>query len=510
MNPDDNGVPLPGDAAPAQDEGSRRDRASMAHADFSLDRPLAELAHRRPVACAADTPLRAALETLRRERVGSIVVVDDAERPIGILTLGDVLVRVALPQIPLERPIGEVMSPHVHCLPAHAPAFEAALLMARKTVRHVPLLRDGRLAGVISESRLFALWRQSIGAARASIATARDIDAVVEAAQAIHALPARLLDEGLSADVTTLLLSALNDLLVERLLELTGCGRALADAGGCWLAFGSQGRCEQTLATDQDNAILFDDEADPEERRRILLPLAHQVNLALDRCGFELCRGGIMAGNPQLCLSYAEWRARFAAWIDRPDAQALLNATIFFDLRPIGGEHPLAARLCGWLAEHARTSDRFLSLMVLNAEGNAPPLGVWRDFVVRRGGPHPGTVDLKTNGVQPFVEAARVYALSCGVQTTKTVARIEEAGRRRGIPERETAAWRDAFFVIQRARLRLNSAQSQAGAELHNDLDPETLNDMDRILLKDAMRLARRMQERLVRDFSLGGTSVRA
>jgi CBS domain-containing protein len=503
MNPIDDG------AGPAPDAESRPDGVAMAHADRSLDRSLGELAHRLPVACTADTPLRVALETVRRERVGAIIVVDGEERPIGIVTLGDVLVRIALPQIPLELPIGQVMSRQVHCLPAHAPAFEGALLMARKNIRHVPLLRDGRLVGVISESRLFALWRQSIGAARASIATARDLDALVEAAHAIHALPARLLDEGLSADVTTLLLSALNDMLVERLLELTGCGAALAEAGGCWLAFGSQGRCEQTLATDQDNAILFDDDGDPEARRRVLLPLAHEVNLALDRCGFALCRGGIMAGNPGLCLSYSEWRARFAAWIDRPDAQALLNATIYFDLRPIGGEHALATRLRGWLADHARTGDRFLSLMVLNAEGNAPPLGVWRDFVVSRAGPHPGTVDLKTNGVQPFVEAARVYALSCGVQTTKTVARIEEAGRRRGIPERETAAWRDAFFLIQRARLKLNSAQAQAGTELHNDLDPDTLNDMDRNLLKDAMRLARRMQERLVRDFSLGGTSVR-
>jgi CBS domain-containing protein len=478
--------------------------------DRSLDRPLEGLGRRQAVRCSPATPLREALESRRRDRVGSIVVVDGDDRPQGIFTLGDVLTRVALPQTPLDTPIRAVMSTRLHCLPAQAPAFEAALLMARENIRHVPLLRDGRLAGVVSESRLFALWRRGIGAARAALVEARDIDALARAAHTVHALPQQLLAEGLSAAALTALLTALNDLLVVRALELTGCADALAQAGGCWLAFGSQGRAEQTLATDQDNAILFDDLGDPQERRRTLLPLALEVNRALDRCGFELCRGNIMASNDQLCLSLSEWKTRFAAWIDRPDGAALLNATIFFDLRAIGGAQPLAAGLRRWLADYARDNNRFLTLMVLNAQGNEPPLGVLRDFVLQRGGAHPHTLDLKTNGVQPFVEAARVYALSCGVEATSTAERLAAAGQARAIPEAETAAWRDAFHLIQRLRFQLNAEQQAAGGATHNFLDPDTLNPLDRSLLKEALRQARNLQSRLARDFSLGGTSVRA
>ena len=478
--------------------------------DRSLDRPLEGLARREPVCCAPATPLREALETLRRERVGSIVVVDDGGRPLGILTLGDVLTRVALPQIALDVPVAAVMSSRLHCLPVQAAAFEAALLMARENIRHVPLLRDGRLAGVVSESRLFALWRRSIGAARAALVAARDVDALVEAARAVHALPRQLLADGLGAESLTALLTGLNDLLVERALELTGCAAALQEVGGCWLAFGSQGRAEQTLATDQDNAILFDDLGDAEARRRNLLPLALAVNRTLDRCGFELCRGNIMASNPQLCLSLAEWKARFAMWIERPDAQALLNATIYFDLRPVGGGAAAAADLRRWLADGVRGNDRFLTLLVLNAQANEPPLGLLRDFVLQRGGEHRHTIDLKTNGVQPFVEAARVYALSCGVELTSTAGRLTAAGRVRGIPEGESAAWCDAFHVIQRLRFELNAGQLEAGGPPHNFLDPDALNPLDRTLLKEALRQARSLQGRLARDFSLGGTSVRA
>jgi CBS domain-containing protein len=273
----------------------------------------------------------------------------------------------------------------------------------------------------------------------------------------------------------------------------------------CWLAFGSQGRCEQTPATDQDNAILFDDEAEPEPRRRAVLPLALQVNRALDRCGFALCRGNVMASNPDWCLSHSEWQERFSSWIDRPEPQALLNAAIFFDFRAVGARHPLVGRLRGWLAAYAHGNERFLLLMVFNALRNQPPLGLLRDFVLSRGGDHPHTLDLKVNGVQPFVEAARILGLAAGVEPTATVQRLLEAGRARSIPQREIAAWCEAFEAIQQLRLRLNAKQLAQGAAIHNDLDPYTLNDSDRKRLKDALRQARNLQNRLTSDFSLSG-----
>jgi len=344
-----------------------------------------------------------------------------------------------------------------------------------------------------------------ISAVRAAIVGAHDLDAVVAAAQAIRNLPFKLLAAGLTADSVTALLTSLNDLLVERLLDLTGAAFALREMQGCWLALGSQGRSEQTQVTDQDNAILFDDQTDPEQRRRTLLPLALQVNRALDRCGFAWCRGDIMASNPNCCLSLAEWRTRFGAWIDQPEPQALLNATIFFDFRSVGPNPTLVAQLRTWLTAYAQGNDRFLLLMVFNALRNQPPLGLLRDFVLSRGGEYPHTLDLKINGVQPFVEAARIYGLSEAIEATGTVERLAAAGRTRGIPAQETAAWCHAFQAIQGLRLRLNIEQLAQGVVAHNHLDPDTLSDQDRKVLKDALRQARTLQTRLTRDFSLVG-----
>jgi CBS domain-containing protein len=375
--------------------------------------------------------------------------------------------------------------------------------MARENIRHVPLVEAGRLVGVVSESRLFALWRGGIDEVRAAIRAAGDLDAAAAAAARIRGLPRRLLDDGIGAEAITGLVTALNDLLTVRLIEITCAAAAFRAAGACWIVLGSAGRGEQTLVTDQDNAIVFTGDGEPAARRAALVPAAEAVNRALDRCGFPLCRGDVMAGNPAWCLSATEWRQRFADWIDTPDPAALLNAAIFFDFRPLWGERAPVAALRAWLDGYAADRSRFLLLMAQNALGNQPPLGLLRDFIVSSGGEYPGTLDLKMNGVQPFVEAARVYALASGVPAANTLDRLREVARVRGVPPAEAEAWREAFRFVQLLRLRLNAAQSAAGEPMHNHLEPGALNELERRILKEALRQARKLQGRLARDFSL-------
>jgi len=341
---------------------------------------------------------------------------------------------------------------------------------------------------------------------RAAIRSARDIDEVARAAARVRELPQPMLDEGTAPEAITTLVTGVNDLVTARLIELTGLDAALRDAGACWIVLGSAGRAEQTLATDQDNAIVFADAAGPEACRRTLLPLAERVNRALDRSGYPLCRGEVMAGNPRWCLAQAEWRDRFAAWIDRPEPEALLNAAIFFDFRAVHGERGPVAGLRDWLAGYAPDRGRFLFPMVQNALANQPPLGLVRDFALARRGEHPGTIDLKVNGVQLFVEAARIYSLADGVTATSTLDRLAGTAGVRGIPAAELDAWASGFRVIQRLRLGLNAAQHARNEPLHNHLNPAALEDEERRSLKHALRQARNLQARLARDFSVAAT----
>jgi len=451
------------------------------------------------VTCAPGTPLRSALETLQAQGVGAIVVVED-ERPLGIFTVRDLISRVLLPGLDLETPVGRVMTPSPAALAPANHAFEAALLMAQGGFRHVLVVEDGRLAGVLSERDLFALQRVGVAGIATRIQHARDLEGLQAAAEDIRLLAHNLSLQGATAEQLTRLISKLNDLLTARIIELERRRHRAADAQVfCWLALGSEGRLEQTLNTDQDNGIIFEprEGQTADEARGALLPFAQAVNNALAACGFPLCKGGVMAGNPQWCLSLEEWQATFGDWVFRGDGPVLLNASIFFDFRPLMGEARLATALRNWLNEHVRGHRQFLRLMVQNALGNRPPLGLVRDFVVDGSGDEAHTIEMKLHGTMPFVDAARIFALAAGVDETGTAPRLRAAGTVWKLDPQEVAAWVDSFFYIQQLRLRLHQAQIAGHQPLGNRLDPETLSAVERQALKECFRQAKKLQSRM-------------
>ncbi len=474
----------------------------------SLASPLASIIRRTPVTCSPETPVRRALEIMREQGVGSMVAVDGDGRPLGILTLHDVLDRVALPQIDLAQPVINVMSAQLSSMPPQAQAHEAALLMAKEGFRHVLVVENERLIGLISEKDLFALQRVGLREVGSAIRHAETAAVLQQAAADIRHMAHNMMAQGVAPEQLTQFISTFNDLLTGRVVELE-CraagllGTPLHD-GLCWMALGSEGRFEQTLNTDQDNAIVFDvpPGMTADEVREKLLPVARRINETLALCGFPLCKGEIMAGNPKWCLSLEEWKRTFSGWISGGSPEALLHATIFFDFRALYGAQHLAEDLRQWLARVASDNSRFLYLMAENALRNRPPLGVVRDFVVGK----ENTLDLKVNGITPFVDAARIFSLASGVTQTNTIQRLRSSAGRMNIHVSEIDAWIDALLFIQVLRLRHHDESSSNGthdAALDNKIDPEKLNELDRRILKEAFRQARKLQARLSLEYHL-------
>ena len=465
-------------------------------------RPLASLVQRAPLHVLPDTPLADALATMGAARVGSVVVADAAGAPVGILTLKDVLARVTLAGVPLATPISAVMTANPATLPDDVPVADALVLMARQGIHHIPLVRAGKLVGVVSEKDVFALRRLSVEGITSAIMRSENPARLIALAHDIGDLAHSLLAQGMDAENLTAIISSLNDRLTERIIALESeTDTTLEGLRWCWLALGSEGRMEQTLATDQDNALIFATADDTQHAA--LLAFALRVNRRLDACGFPLCRGGIMASNPQWCLSATGWQQQFTQWIDHGSPEALLNASIFFDFRPLSGDASLALDLRTWLNRAAQKNPRFLHQMAGNALRNRPPLGVVRDFVLSDDDAHPHTIDLKLNGATPFVDAARIFALAAGSPQTNTAKRLREAAHALHIPDSELADWNRAFHFLQLLRLRHQHGQQRAGQTPDNHLDPDTLNPLDRRILKEALRQARKVQSRLAMDYKL-------
>ena len=337
--------------------------------DYSLDTRLDELAHRDPVSCPPEMPLRDAVRLMHEHGVGSIIAVDGEHRPVGIFTLRDLRRVIANSSADLEHPLRELMTPDPFHLPPSATAFDAAMAMTKRHIAHVCVVEKDRLVGVLSERDLFSLQRIDLVHLARTLRHADSVQSLADLREEVGRLVERMLAHGASSTQITQLITLLNDHTVCRVIELTL--EEMGDPGVpfSWLCFGSEGRREQTLHTDQDNGILFEarDAAEAAETRGKLLPIAQRINQHLATCGFTLCKGNIMAGNPELCLSREEWTRRFQSFVREATPENLLNSTIYFDLRVLWGPSEGCQKLQRELLGLIAGDTAFQRMMVENA-----------------------------------------------------------------------------------------------------------------------------------------------
>jgi len=471
---------------------------------------LGSLVKGTPVVCEEHRTAGEVARVMLSKEIGSVVVVGGDARPVGIVTSRDLIEVVAAGSG--EQPVSELMSRDLVALPPSAFAYEAALAMTERRIRHVLVLEHEELVGVVSERDLFALQRLGLGELTMEIRLAADISTLQRLAGEVRRLAALLIDQGTAPEPLTLFISVLNDRVTQRVIEVARKRHDLDRIRWAWLAFGSEGRFEQTFSTDQDNGLIFApyDVSDTEESRQRLVRFAREVNEGLDACGFPLCEGNIMASNPALCLTADEWRAKIERWFAATVPQAILDAAICFDLRAIHGDNSLVDSLSGWIADRVRTQPAFLRHLAQAATRVRPSLGFFGAFQIDDAAGAGHTINLKANGVRIFVDAARVMALAHGRRETSTAARLRAVREARGEPPSETEALIDAFFFVQSLRLARQAREPgglpgkrSAEQDYANRIDPHGLNAFERAALKESFRLGRQLQRRLELDYQL-------
>ncbi|MEW4947577.1 DUF294 nucleotidyltransferase-like domain-containing protein [Pseudomonas asiatica] len=473
---------------------------------YSLNTPLGELAMRHPVVCSPDTPLRDAVRLMHEQQVGSIVVVDPQRYPTGIFTLRDLRQVVAAADADLGAPIARHMTAQPFYLSPQASAFDAAMAMTERHIAHVCLVENQRLCGVVSERDLFSLQRVDLVHLARTIRHAPRLDTLVSLRGEISQLVERMLAHGASSTQITQIITLLNDHTVCRVIELALAERGDPGVPFSWLCFGSEGRREQTLHTDQDNGILFEaaDGAEADAIRARLLPLAQYINQCLAQCGFTLCKGNVMAGNPELCLSRSEWARRFAGFVREASPENLLGSSIYFDLRVVWGDEQGCEQLRQGLLDQVADNRIFQRMMADNALRQRPPVGRLREFVLtRQGNDKAATLDLKVQGLTPFVDGARLLALANGIGACNTLERLRQLVAKGVIEALDGAAYEEAYHFIQQTRMQQHQRQTRDNLPYSNRLDPDSLNHLDRRILRESLRQAQRLQSSLALRYQL-------
>jgi len=467
--------------------------------------PLRALVGRSPLVMPPGATLREVLYAISQGREDAVVVADEASRlPLGLVTLRGLLHVITFEHGHLDDPVAAYMTGAPPTVAADSPAHRAKVLMAKQGVEHILLVEpDGRFCGLIHQADLLGLRAGGAEVLISAIAAARDLKAMVLVADQVRRRGTDLFHAGMGIEALCQWMSGLNDLIGMRIIELIEDEFELPAVPWCWLLFGSEGRLEQTFTTDQDNGLVFEpsNPEDTEELRAAFLPFARAVNEALHYCGFERCRGDIMAGNPDWCLSTAEWQGRFADWLKVPDPEALLHGTIFFDFRPLYGRYELPDRLRNWLRTQAPAHPLFLRALAQQALEVAPPLGWAGQFTYDRNRDFPHTIDLKTRGSRLFVDLGRIWSLARGLWSTNTADRLRAAGTRPGRSAEDIAAEVEAFHLVQ--RFRIGQQLITPDHDAANRVDPAKLNPLNRLMLKEALKQARKMQQRLRQEFGL-------
>ncbi|TXB64890.1 DUF294 nucleotidyltransferase-like domain-containing protein [Phaeodactylibacter luteus] len=464
-----------------------------------------------PVTCAPGTTIQQAAEVMSAEEVGSIIVVSPERHPLGIVTDKDLRKKIATGQVPLARPVEEIMSSPVVTVPAEVTMADAQIAMVRHRIHHLCLTEDGTtgspVVGVLSEHDLMVMQGNNPAILIRETRRCKTSGELREIRERAEQLLEKYIYQEVAISFISTVMTEINDAIIARCLELAEAaleegGQEAPAAGYCWLALGSEGRGEQLLRTDQDNALVFENvpEEDHEKVKAYYLELARLTTTALNEVGFDYCPGEMMASNPKWCLSLAEWEQQFSHWIFKPEPKAVMYCTIFFDFRPVYGMRHLGEALTAHIFEALDNQEIFMAFLAKNALQNPPPLTFFRNFVVEGSGEHKNEFDIKARAMMPLADAARVLALHARVPHINNtfrrfdhIASLEQNNRELY----EQAA--DAYEILMRYRALQGLRQRSSG----RFFNPADLSKMERINLRNAFRPIKELQSLLTTRFQL-------
>ena len=420
---------------------------------------------------------------------------DERPKVVGIVTDRDLRSRLLASGRPGSTPVSEIMSGNLISVQHNQLVFEAMLSMLRHHVQHLPVMRGGQPVGVITQSDIIHYESRNSLFVVGNILRQTSVDDLAAMLPDVRACFTRMVAEDANSRMIGSAMSVIGRSFKQRLLELAEAELGPPPVGYCLLALGSMARQEQTIVTDQDNALILADDFDPRLHDAYFERLARFVCDGLARCGYEYCKGGVMATNRQWRRPLRQWEACFSEWIERPTPQSLLDSNIFFDLDSVAGTGEWAATLREHVAGKAKGNAQFLACMARNALLRTAPLGFFKEFVVESDGQHTKGINIKRRGTAPLADLIRVHALAVGSTARNSFDRLNDVIDAGILPQGRGPDLHDALEFIAMVRIRHQAADLAAGREADNSIEPEALSDFERRSLRDAFQILANAQK---------------
>ncbi|WP_410473762.1 DUF294 nucleotidyltransferase-like domain-containing protein [Guyparkeria sp. TX1] len=465
---------------------------------------------RAPVNIEENASVHEAARLMTEHHVSSILLLSPAEegderafageehghwRLTGILTDQDLRGRVLAAGLSGETPLAEIKHDRLITIQSDESVYEAMLAMLRNNVHHLPVLHRRRPVGVVHLSDIVRYETHSSLYLVSNIFNQGSVKGLARLMPDVRAAFVRLVDDGATSQMIGQAMSSIGRSLIRRLIELAEAELGPPPVPYCFMVNGSMARNDQTIATDQDNALILDDSFDPEQHDAWFAALAKRVSDGLHACGYPYCSGGIMGTNQKWRQPLSVWRRYFEEWIDKPDPEKLLHSSIFFDLEAVHGEECFVEQLQDLIAQRASQSPLFLAALARNALNRTPPLGFFRTFVMEKDGQHNNSINLKRRGTAPLVDVIRVHALAVGSRSQTSFDRLDDIVQANSLPAGQADKLRYALEFISMVRIRHQAHDLKHHHAPDNNIEPENVSDGERHNLKDAFHVLSNAQK---------------
>lgn len=455
---------------------------------------------KNPITCTKLETIQEAAKIMSSQRVGSILIVEN-KNPIGIITDKDLRLKIATGLVPITSKVIEIMSSPVITVHEKITTAEAQIAMLKHKITHLCITKDGtpnsELIGIMSEHDIVVLQGNNPSVLMKEIKRAKDVHTLKYIREKTSKLLKSYIEQNIPITFISNIISEITDAITLKAIQLS-----LNEIGTkppvkfAWLALGSQGRKEQLLITDQDNALVFENvpKENYKETKAYFLLLSKKITDKLNIIGFEYCPAEMMASNPNWCLSLNEWDSQFNTWITKPTEKAIMMCTIFFDYNLIYGDKELVNKMSEFIFKTINSFEIFLNFLGKNALINPAPLGFFRQFLVETDGKHKDQFDIKSRALMPLIDASRLISLSHNFkEENNTIARFKKIIEMEPQNKDLYLSCIDAFKILLRFRTEQGIKHNDSGRyiELNN------LSKSEKLKLKSCFKPIKDIQDLL-------------
>lgn len=474
----------------------------------ALSRPVRTFMKAPLATCDAHISLRQAYRSMQERRVGSLGVLNDEGGLLGILTCAGVSQALALKGASPDDAVLEAACETPHTVTPDTPLWRAEDALHRHGVKYLVVIDDDRPVGVVSQSDILrALVSEQSNLSRRA-AESETLDDLAQLYESVYEVARDARETNRLASRAVRVVSDAHLAVQRRCVELTlqeleRDGHGNPPRAYALLIMGSGGRREMLLTPDQDNGIILDDEpgALSEAEQAWFARFTDRLTVNLDRVGYILCPGDIMARNPMFQKPLAHWRRQITHMVNHPTQKAARWSNIVFDFDTLYGDDGLTRRLRQHLLTELQRRSLLLEFMVEDDAEGRPPLGLFSRLITGDAGPHKGKIDIKRNGLRIIADAARVYALSAGIGSTNTIERLQNLVRQGTLSNELVNSVLAAYEELLDLLLVHQIGQRERGEPPDKFIRPDTLSDHAQAALRAAMRAVKRFQDQLQGQF---------